>query len=213
MTKPVYAMTHISLHIYIAWSASLFFTVLTILINVIPITFHNSSQPDGTIRNTDFLISCIPDKVFRHFLPFWVFSFQTNSWTEHSLDENVLILALNWKNIHNQAEIQSLKEEYARKGIYRQLSLSQSPGYQTKYFETSVVWDSQSVTSFTFFMYLELQLARKQSRTVELWNATDSTLFIHSKIVCEQCLFFTPFPLEVYFWYTLINLESTVAQW
>ena len=55
--------------------------------------------------------------------------------------------------------------------IYRQLSLSQSPGDQTKYFEISVVWNSQSVTSFTFFMYVELQLARKQSRTVELRNS------------------------------------------
>ena len=90
--------------------------------------------------------------------------------------------------------------------IYRRLSLSQSPGYQTKYLEISVVWDSQSVKSFTFFMYVELQLARKQSRTVELRN--DSTLFIHSKIVCDQCLFCTPFPLEVYLWYTLINLTQ-----
>ena len=92
--------------------------------------------------------------------------------------------------------------------IYRRLSLSQSPGYQTKYLEISVVWDSQSVKSFTFFMYVELQLARKQSRTVELRNVTDSTLFIHSKIVCDQCLFCTPFPLEVYLWYTLINLTQ-----
>ena len=88
---------------------------------------------------------------------------------------------------------------------YRRLSLSQSPGYQTKYFEISVVWDSQSVTSFTFFMYVELQLARKQSRTVELRNVTDSTLFIHSQIGCDQCLFCTPFP-QIYLWYTLINL-------
>ena len=91
--------------------------------------------------------------------------------------------------------------------IYRRLSLSQSPGYQTKYFEISVVWDSQSVTSFTFFMYVELQLARKQSRTVELRNVTDSTLFTHSKIVCDQCLFCTLLP-QVYLWYTLINLTQ-----
>ena len=45
--------------------------------------------------------------------------------------------------------------------VYRRLSLSQSPGDQTKYFEISVVWDSQPVTSFTFFMYMyvELQIA------------------------------------------------------
>ena len=91
--------------------------------------------------------------------------------------------------------------------IYRRLSLSQGPRYQTKYFEISVVWDSQSVTSFTFFMYVELQLARKQSRTVELRNVTDSTLFIHSQIGCDQCLFCTPFP-QVYLWYTLINLTQ-----
>ena len=72
---------------------------------------------------------------------------------------------------------------------YRRLSLSQSPGDQTKYFEISVVWDSQSVTSFTICMYVALQLARKQSRTVELRNVANSTLFIHSKNVCDQCLF------------------------
>ena len=38
---------------------------------------------------------------------------------------------------------------------YRQLSLSQSPGDQTKYFELSVVWDSQFVTSFTLYMYTD----------------------------------------------------------
>ena len=35
-----------------------------------------------------------------------------------------------------------------------QLSLSQSPGDLTKYFELSVVWDSQFVTSFTLYMYM-----------------------------------------------------------
>ena len=39
---------------------------------------------------------------------------------------------------------------YCNFNTYRRLSLSQSPGDQTKYFEISVVWDSQSVTSFTF---------------------------------------------------------------
>ena len=63
------------------------------------------------------------------------------------------------------------------------------------------------MASFTYFMYVELQLARKQSRTVELWNVTDSTLFIHSKIVYDQCLFCTLFP-QVYLWYTLINLTQ-----
>ena len=63
------------------------------------------------------------------------------------------------------------------------------------------------MTSFTFFMYVELQLARKQSRTVELRNVTDGTLFIHSKIICDQCLFCTPFP-QVCLWYTLINLTQ-----
>ena len=43
---------------------------------------------------------------------------------------------------------------------YRRLSLSQSPGDQTKYFEISVVWDSQPVTSFTFFMYVELCISQ-----------------------------------------------------
>ena len=38
---------------------------------------------------------------------------------------------------------------------YRQLSLSQSPGDQTKYFELSVVWDSQFATSFTLYMYMD----------------------------------------------------------
>ena len=56
-------------------------------------------------------------------------------------------------------------------------------------------------------MYVELQLARKQPRTVELRNVTDSTLFIHSKIVCDQCLFCTPFP-QVYLRYTLVNLTQ-----
>ena len=41
------------------------------------------------------------------------------------------------------------------KYIYRWLSLSQSPGDQTKYFELSVVWDSQFVMSFTLFMYTD----------------------------------------------------------
>ena len=66
---------------------------------------------------------------------------------------------------------------------------------------------SQSVTSFIIFMYVELQLARKQSRTVELRNVTDSTLFTHTKIVYDQCLFCTLFP-HVYLWYTLINLTQ-----
>ena len=39
--------------------------------------------------------------------------------------------------------------------IYRRLSLSQSPENQTKYFELSVVWDSQFVTSFTLYMYMD----------------------------------------------------------
>ena len=38
---------------------------------------------------------------------------------------------------------------------YRRLSLPQSPGDQTKYFELSVVWDSQFVTSFTLYMYTD----------------------------------------------------------
>ena len=38
---------------------------------------------------------------------------------------------------------------------YRRLSLSQSPGDQTKYFELSVVWDSQFVTSFTLYMFTD----------------------------------------------------------
>ena len=72
---------------------------------------------------------------------------------------------------------------------YRQLSLSQSPGDQTKYFEISVVWDSQSVTSFTFFMYMlnfslqesspELLHFEMQSRTVELRNVTEISLNAH----------------------------------
>ena len=36
-----------------------------------------------------------------------------------------------------------------------QATLSQSPGNQTKYFELSVVWDSQFVMSFTFYMYTD----------------------------------------------------------
>ena len=42
---------------------------------------------------------------------------------------------------------------------YRRSSLS--PEDQTKFFEISVVWDSQPVTSFTFFIYMcvELQIA------------------------------------------------------
>ena len=67
------------------------------------------------------------------------------------------------------------------------------------------------MTSFTFFMYVDFQLARKQSRTVELRNVTDGTLFIHFKIVCNQCLFCTPFP-QVYLWYTLINLLVSPAR-
>ena len=43
---------------------------------------------------------------------------------------------------------------------YRQLSLSQSLGDQTKYFEISVVWDSQPMRSFTFFMYVELGISQ-----------------------------------------------------
>ena len=41
------------------------------------------------------------------------------------------------------------------KSNYRWLSLSQSPGDQTKYFELSVVWDSQFVTSCTLYMYTD----------------------------------------------------------
>ena len=39
--------------------------------------------------------------------------------------------------------------------MYRRLSLSQSPGDQTKYFELSVVSDSQFVTPFTLYMYTD----------------------------------------------------------
>ena len=39
--------------------------------------------------------------------------------------------------------------------MYRRLSLSQSPGDQTNYFELSEVWDSQFVTSFTSYMYTD----------------------------------------------------------
>ena len=46
-----------------------------------------------------------------------------------------------------------IKTFYGQK--YRPLSLSQSPGDQTKYFELSVVWDSQFVTSFTLYMYTD----------------------------------------------------------
>ena len=42
--------------------------------------------------------------------------------------------------------------------MYRRLSLSQSPGDQTKYFEISVFRDSQPVTSFTFFVYMYVEL-------------------------------------------------------
>ena len=91
--------------------------------------------------------------------------------------------------------------------LYRQISLSQSSRDHTKCFEISVVWDSQSVTSFPFFMFMELQFARKQSRPVELQNVTDSALFIHSKNICDQCLLCTPFP-QVYLWYKLINLTQ-----
>ena len=38
---------------------------------------------------------------------------------------------------------------------YRRLSLSQSLGDQTKYFELSIVWDSQFVTSFALYMYTD----------------------------------------------------------
>ena len=61
------------------------------------------------------------------------------------------------------------------------------------------------VLATLLFMYVEFQLARKQSRTVELRNVTDSTLFIHSKNVCDQCLFCIPFS-QVCLWYTLTNL-------
>ena len=37
----------------------------------------------------------------------------------------------------------------------RWLSLSRSPGDKTKYFELSVVWDSQLVASFTLYMYTD----------------------------------------------------------
>ena len=78
---------------------------------------------------------------------------------------------------------------------------------QNTYLEISVVWDIKSVMPFTFFRHVELQLARKQSRIVELRNVTDSTQLIHSKNVCDQCLFCTPFP-QVYFWYALINFTQ-----
>ena len=120
--------------------------------------------------------------------------------------QNSIKMSKCMKSIHVFLKLYSFISDRLRATTYRWLSLSQSPGYQTKYFEISVVWDSQSVKSFTFFMNLELQLARKQFITVELRNVTDSTLLIHSKIVCDQCLFCTPFPLEV--WYTLINLTQ-----
>ena len=51
------------------------------------------------------------------------------------------------KNVHQLC--------FNEESIYRRLSLSQSPGDQTKYFELSVVWDSQFVTSFTLYMYTD----------------------------------------------------------
>ena len=94
--------------------------------------------------------------------------------------------------------------------MYRRLSLSQRPGDQTKYFEISVVWDSQPVTSFIFsmYMYVELhiactcisQLCTRETPIrwfaylcVWMWNkrnVTDSPLCIHSKkmSVINACL-------------------------
>ena len=47
----------------------------------------------------------------------------------------------------------TLLDETDLKIKYWQLSLSQSPGDKTKYFELSVVWDSQFATSFTLYMH------------------------------------------------------------
>ena len=48
---------------------------------------------------------------------------------------------------------------------------------------------SKSYLLPSFIRVCGIQLARKQSITVELLNVTDSTLFIHSKNICYQCLF------------------------
>ena len=56
------------------------------------------------------------------------------------------------KQCRSQWSIFSWSIDFA---LYRRLSLSQIPGEQTKYFELSVVWDSQSVTSFTLYMYTD----------------------------------------------------------
>ena len=104
--------------------------------------------------------------------------------------------------------------------MYRRLSLSQSPGDQTKYFEISVVLDSQPVTSFTFFiyMYVELHIActcisqlckyiQERNQYVEIICVYECEVkkemspIAHCvyilKNVCDQCLSCMPFP-QVY---------------
>ena len=76
--------------------------------------------------------------------------------------------------------------------------------------EILVVWDRQSMTSFTFFMYVELLTACKKAvQNCWTWNVTDGTLFIiHSKkTACDQYLFCKPLP-QFYLWYTLISFTQ-----
>ena len=78
---------------------------------------------------------------------------------------NFWIIEINWLWIkYNRAHI---LKHLKRQTFDVQATLSQSPGDQTKYFELSVVLDSQFVTSFALYMY------------TDCWDHHDYNLHVH----------------------------------
>ena len=69
--------------------------------------------------------------------------------------------------------------------IYRRLSLSQSPGDQTKYFELSVVWDSQFATSFTLYMYADCLDHRDYNLYVHVFEKRRTRVEISFELVAH----------------------------
>ena len=65
------------------------------------------------------------------------------------------VMTNNSNGFQRESKIKGQRLEEVENFKYRWLSLSQSPGNQTKYFVLSVVWDSQFVKSFTLYMYTD----------------------------------------------------------
>ena len=90
--------------------------------------------------------------------------------------------------------------------IYRRLSLSQSPGDQIKYFELSVVWDCQFVTSFTLYMYTDCLEHRDYNLHVHVFGNN----ILKFKYPLTELLFLTLILRRL--WQKLKNFDDNLHQ-